>query len=99
MSGLILETETESITFGEDGHRLHTHKTTFAQRRSLNTWPDFQSAKKAVEADLGHIRWGDQSRIRGALANCSSTLRSLRASRPLRPCMTALAKIADAFTA
>ena len=59
MSGLILETETESITFGEDGHLLHTHKTTFAQRRSLNTWPDFQSAKKAVEADLGHIRWGD----------------------------------------
>jgi hypothetical protein len=32
-----------------------------------------------------------QSRIRGALANCSSTLRSLRASRPLRPCMTASA--------
>jgi hypothetical protein len=53
MSGLILETETESITFGEDGRLLHTHKTTFAQRRSLNTWPDFQSAKKAVEADLG----------------------------------------------
>ena len=59
MSGLILETETESISFGEDGRLLHTHKTTFAQRRSLNTWPDFQSAKKAVEADLGHIRWGD----------------------------------------
>ena len=48
MSGLILETETEFITFGEDGHLLHTHKTTFAQRRSLNTWPDFQSAKKGV---------------------------------------------------
>jgi hypothetical protein len=43
MSGLILETETESITFGEDGRLLHTHKTTFAQRRSLNTWPDFRA--------------------------------------------------------
>jgi hypothetical protein len=57
MVGLILETETETITYAEDGHLVHTHNTTFVQRRSLDTWPDFESAKKAVDADLGHIRW------------------------------------------
>jgi hypothetical protein len=57
MSGLILETETETITFGEDGHLIHTHKTTFARRRSLDAWPDIESARKVVEADLGHVRW------------------------------------------
>jgi hypothetical protein len=25
---------------------VHTHKTTFIQRRSLDAWPDFESAKK-----------------------------------------------------
>jgi hypothetical protein len=59
MSGLILDTETETIPFGEDVRRLHTHKTTFAQRRSLDTWPDSETTKKAVEADLGHVSWGE----------------------------------------
>ena len=57
MTGLILETEPETITYAEDGHLVHTHNTTFVQRRSLDTWPDFEGAKKAVDADLGHIRW------------------------------------------
>jgi hypothetical protein len=59
MAGLILETESETITFEEGGYLLHTHNGNFAQRRSLDTWPDFESAKKAVETDLGHIRWGE----------------------------------------
>jgi hypothetical protein len=40
MAGLILETEPETITYAEDGHLVHTHNTTFVQRRSLDTWPD-----------------------------------------------------------
>jgi hypothetical protein len=28
---------------------IPTHNGNFAQRRSLDTWPDFESAKKAVE--------------------------------------------------
>jgi hypothetical protein len=59
MSGLILETESETITFLEDGRLLHTHNHNFTQRRSLDAWPDFESAKKAVESDLGHIRWAE----------------------------------------
>ena len=36
MAGLILETETETITYAEDGHSS-PHNTTFVQRRSLDT--------------------------------------------------------------
>jgi hypothetical protein len=31
-----------------DGRLLHTHKATFAQRHSLDTWPNFEA---------GHIKW------------------------------------------
>jgi hypothetical protein len=55
----VFENKLELITFMPDGHLLHTHKTTFVQRRSLDTWPDLESAKKAAETELGHVRWGD----------------------------------------
>ena len=57
--GVVFENDAELITFTVDGHLLHTHKTTFVQRHSLDTWPDFESAKKAFEADLAHVRWGE----------------------------------------
>jgi hypothetical protein len=56
---VIFENDLELITFTLDGHLLHTHKATFVQRHSLDTWPDFESAKKAFEADLGHLKWED----------------------------------------
>jgi len=56
---VIFENDNELITFTVDGHLLHTHKTTFVQRHSLDTWPDFESAKKAFEADLSHLKWED----------------------------------------
>ena len=59
MSGLILDTQSETITIGEDGHLVHTHKHNFAQRRSLDAYPDFESARRAVEADLGQMRCGE----------------------------------------
>jgi hypothetical protein len=58
-SRVIFENKTEVITYTLDGHLLHTHKTNFVQRYSLDTWPDFESAKKAVETDLRHVRWSD----------------------------------------
>jgi hypothetical protein len=59
MNRVIFENRLELITFTLDGHLLHTHKDTFAQRHSLDTWPDFESAKKAVETDLNRVRWGE----------------------------------------
>jgi hypothetical protein len=59
MAGLILETESETITFQQDGHLLHTHNHNFTQRRSLGSWPDFETAKKAVETDLSRIKWAE----------------------------------------
>jgi hypothetical protein len=56
MNRVIFESKLELITFTLDGHLLHTHKTTFAQRHSLETWPDFDNAKKAFES--GHVEWG-----------------------------------------
>jgi hypothetical protein len=58
--GVVFENDNELITFTVDGHLLHTHKTTFAQRHSVDTWPNFESAKKAFEANLGHLRWRDE---------------------------------------
>ena len=52
---IVFEKKLEIIVFLPDGRLLHTHKATFAQRHSLHTWPDFESAKKAFEA--GHIKW------------------------------------------
>jgi hypothetical protein len=57
---VIFENDVELITFTVDGHLLHTHKTTFAQRHSLDTWPDFESAKQAFESRPGQIRWRDE---------------------------------------
>jgi hypothetical protein len=57
MAGLILETETEAIAYADDGHLVHTHMTTFVQRRSIDAYPDFETAKSVVEADLGRVRW------------------------------------------
>ena len=56
---VIFENKLELITFTLDGHILHTHKTTFVQRHSLDTWPDFESAKKAFESGPAQIMWGD----------------------------------------
>jgi hypothetical protein len=56
---VIFESKLELITFTLDGHLLHTHKTNFVQRHSLDTWPDFESAKKAFESGPGQIIWGD----------------------------------------
>ena len=56
MNRVIFESKLELITFTLDGHLLHTHKTTFEQRHSLETWPHFDSAKKAFES--GHVQWG-----------------------------------------
>jgi hypothetical protein len=56
MNRVIFESKLELITFTLDGHLLHTHKTTFAQRHSLETWPYCDSAKKAFES--GHVEWG-----------------------------------------
>jgi hypothetical protein len=56
---VIFENESELITFTLDGHLLHTHKTTFVQRHSLDNWPDFESAKKAFESGPAQIMWGD----------------------------------------
>jgi hypothetical protein len=54
---VVFENDLELITFTLDGHLLHTHKATFAQRHSLGTWPDIESAKKAFES--GQISWGE----------------------------------------
>jgi hypothetical protein len=59
MNRVIFENKLELITFTLDGRLLHTHKATFAQRHSLETWPDFESAKKAFESAPGQIRWGE----------------------------------------
>jgi hypothetical protein len=59
MNRVIFENKLELITFTLDGHLLHTHKTNFVQRHSLETWPDFESAKKAFESASGQIRWGE----------------------------------------
>jgi hypothetical protein len=56
---VIFENEWELITFTLDGHLLHTHKTNFVERHSLDAWPDLESAKKAVETDLRNVRWGE----------------------------------------
>jgi hypothetical protein len=56
MGRVVLENDLELVTFTLDGHLLHTHKTNFGQRHSLNIWPDFESAKKAFES--GPINWG-----------------------------------------
>ena len=56
---VIFESELELITFTIDGRILHTHKTNFVQRHSLDTWPDFESAKKAFENSPSQIGWGD----------------------------------------
>ena len=39
MNRVIFESKLDLITFTLDGHLLHTHKTMFAQRHSLETWP------------------------------------------------------------
>ena len=57
--GVIFESELELITFTIDGHLLHTHKTNFVQRHSLDTWPDFESAKKAFDTGPSQIGWGE----------------------------------------
>ena len=57
---VIFENDVELVTFTVDGHLLHTHKATFAQRHSFDTWPNFESAKMAFEANLGHLRWRDE---------------------------------------
>jgi hypothetical protein len=57
MNKVIFENKLDLITFTLDGYLVHTHKTTFVQRRSLDTWPDFESAKKAFKS--GQIRWRD----------------------------------------
>jgi hypothetical protein len=54
---VMFENKLEIIVFLPDGHLLHTHKSTFAQRHSLDIWPDFESAEKAFES--GQIRWGE----------------------------------------
>ena len=59
MNRVIFENKLELITFTLDGHLLHTHKTNFVQRHSLEIWPDFESAKKAFESASGQIRWGE----------------------------------------
>ena len=56
---VIFESKLELITFAIDGRILHTHKANFVQRHSLDTWPDFESAKKAFESGPGQIRWGE----------------------------------------
>ena len=48
-----------AITFTIDGHLLHAHKTNFVQRHSLDTWPDFESAKKAFDTGPGQIGSGE----------------------------------------
>ena len=58
---VIFENELELITFTLDGHLLHTHKTNFVQRHSLDTWPDFESAKKA---EMGRAGWSQRDRCR-----------------------------------
>jgi hypothetical protein len=59
MNRVIFENKLDLVTFTLDGHLVHTHKTTFIQRRSVDSWSDFESAKEAVETDLGHLRWED----------------------------------------
>ena len=54
MNRVIFESKLELITFTLDGHLLHTHKTTFAQRHSLETWPDFDSAKRPLRAAMSN---------------------------------------------
>jgi hypothetical protein len=54
---VVFENDLELITFTLDGHLLHTHKATFAQRHSLDAWPDVESAKKAFES--AQISWGE----------------------------------------
>jgi hypothetical protein len=34
-----------------------THKHNFAQRRSVDVYPDFETAKRAVDADLNSVTW------------------------------------------
>jgi hypothetical protein len=55
MNRVVFENKLEIVVFLPDGRLVQTHKTTFVKRHSLNTWPDFESAKKAFE--LGSVRW------------------------------------------
>jgi hypothetical protein len=57
MNKVIFENKQEIVVFVEDGRLLHTHKTDLSQHHSLDTWPDFESARKAFES--GHVRWGN----------------------------------------
>ena len=59
MNRVVFENKLELVTFTLDGRLLHTHKTTFAQRHSLDSWSDFESAKKAFETEPLHIKWGE----------------------------------------
>jgi hypothetical protein len=55
MNKVIFENKLEIVVFLPDGRLLQTHKATFAQRHSLGSWRDFESAKKAFET--GPIKW------------------------------------------
>ena len=57
MNKVIFENKQEIVVFVKDGRLLHTHKTDFSQHHSLDTWPDFESARKAFE--MGHVKWGE----------------------------------------
>jgi hypothetical protein len=46
MNRVIFESKLELITFTLDGHLLHTHKTTFAQRHSLEKHGRTSTAQK-----------------------------------------------------
>jgi hypothetical protein len=54
---IIMDNQNASATYVDDGRVLNTDKATGAQRFSLNTWPDFKSAKAAFHA--GDIKWGE----------------------------------------
>jgi hypothetical protein len=58
MNRVVFENELELITFTLHGQLLHTPKTTFDQRHSLDTWPDLESAKEAFETGPGQYQMG-----------------------------------------
>jgi hypothetical protein len=49
---VIFENDVGLITFTVDGHLLHTHKATFAQRHSLGTWSNFESRRRHLRPIL-----------------------------------------------
>ena len=84
MNRVIFENKLELITFTLDGLLLHTHKATLAQRHSLETWPDFESAKKAFESAPGQIRWGESDSSFCASAATDHTERKRNVQTPSR---------------